>query len=297
VEPVFSVRQHPVFEALPGAAESAQWSLPDIGATSSWTVSGDGTGTVDVDIFIIDSGVSHPDMDVVESHDLAMAGSLSDADGHGTAIAGIAAAFDDGAGLVGVAPGARIHSYRVFDAQGVGDDTYVIAALEEVLNWRSAHPDKPAVVNLSLGAAVGRGHTALDDAVQAVIDAGITVVVAAGNHSIDASTVTPAHVRDAITVGAYDQDRRFAPYSNHGPLLDLSAPGTAILTATPDGDTAIRSGTSMAAAHVTGAAALHLALHPDASPREVGKHLRKSALWSMTHAPPGTRANTLWVGN
>ena len=196
-----------------------------------------------------------------------------DADGHGTHVAGTAAAIDNEVGVVGVAPGARVINVNVFGDDGRAHTSELLAALDRIIARKKAHPQQPMVINLSLGANVGTTtHGPLDRAVQSAIRAGITVVVAAGNERVDASEVSPAHVADAITVGAYDQANLFAAFSNYGPMVDLLAPGVEIPSLLPsDGSarTGRMTGTSAAAPHVTGAAARYLAAHPDATPQQV----------------------------
>ncbi|NNE69981.1 MAG: S8 family serine peptidase, partial [Rhodothermales bacterium] len=210
-----------------------QPAMRDILAERSTTASGDGSGSVEVDIYIIDSGVNHPDLNVVERIDFTSSdqGELdaarvleryalverfgilerfeygletaTDGTGHGTHVAGVAAAIDDADHSVGVAPGAMIHDFRVLGADGRGETSAVIEALEVIALRRQNDPQTPIVVNLSLGTYTGsKKYTALDDAVQNVIDLGATVVVAAGNQGSEAWFVSPAHVADAIVVGA-----------------------------------------------------------------------------------------------
>ena len=157
------------------------------------------------------------------------------------------------------------------------------------------------VVNLSVGALLDRPvETALDEAVEAVIGTGVTVVVAAGNAGVDAQYVTPAHVEGAITVGAYDVYNSFAPFSNHGALVDILAPGVDVLSmgVAEDGTTAraLSSGTSMAAAHVSGAAALFLSQYPNASPQQVREAIVASGRALIHSVPSGTTDKTLYVG-
>jgi subtilisin family serine protease len=121
----------------------------------------------------------------------------------------------------------------------------------------------------------GEPYQALDDAIRRSINTGITYVVAAGNDGIDANNVSPARVREAITVGATDRydNRANAGYygaSNYGTALDLFAPGNEIRSASHANTGFVyKSGTSMAAPHVAGAAAILLQYYPNASPAQV----------------------------
>src|SRR5439155_16770111 len=126
----------------------------------------------------------------------------------------------------------------------------------------TANHVKPAIANMSLG---GAPSTALDDAVRHSIAAGVIYVVSAGNGDangigIDANNISPARVREAITVGATDRTDNRATFSNYGTALDLFAPGVAVPGAWIGSNTAtvLADGTSMAAPYVTGVAALYL---------------------------------------
>ena len=266
-----------------------------------------GYNATGVDLFVIDTGVSHTDVNITEavdfrenSHDAA------DYDGHGTHIAGIAAAIDDDKGLVGVAPGVNVRSLKVLNGNENSDGDQVematvIAAVEYVTEQKLANPNRPMVVNLSLGAYIGsKQYNALDEAIAASIANGVTYVVSAGNHGIDASTVTPAHVKDAITVGAYDLFDRFSPYSNHGKMVDILAPGSDIISLIPSTDESgynyvKMSGTSMAAGYVSGAAALFLAQNQHASPTQVEKALVKSGKNVINNLPGKTTNITVSI--
>jgi subtilisin family serine protease len=145
---------------------------------------------------------------------------------------------------------------------------------------KKAHPGTPAVLNMSLE---GTGaSTAFDQAVAAALDAGITVVVAAGNAGDDACASSPSRVAGVLAVAASDRADGFAPFSNRGSCIALAAPGVDVASAWAGSDREVRvmSGTSVAAPFVSGAAALYLAQHPSANPDEV-----RAAL--VTHATSG----------
>ena len=190
-----------------------------------------------------------------------------DCSGHGTHVAATIAGS-----TTGVSKQALVHGYRVLDCGGEGSLSSVIAALDAV----AADPRRPAVVNMSLG---GDATQSLDDAVRRVIAAGIPVVVAAGNANADAAGESPARVPEAITVGATDDSDTRAGFSNFGPLLDLFAPGVSILSASNASDTEYtwKSGTSMAAPHVTGVVAQYLAKVGNQTPAAVRNALVAAA--------------------
>src|SRR5690606_5149340 len=144
------------------------------------------------------------------------------------------------------------------------------------IDWVTRHAEKPAVANLSLG---GPYNAQLNAAVRASIASGVTYTVAAGNDGRPAALYSPASVRQAITVGATDRRDKKPAFSNTGSAVDLFAPGVAITSASAASDRAraTYSGTSTAAPHAAGAAALYLADHRRASPAQVAKALVKQA--------------------
>ncbi len=187
----------------------------------------------------------------------------SDCNGHGTHVAATAVGTQ-----YGVAKKATVYPVRVLGCNGSGSNSGVIAGVD----WIAANHVKPAVANMSLG---GANSTALDTAVNNAIAAGVTFVAAAGNDNGNACNGSPNRVPNALTVASTDiQDRR-SSFSNYGSCVDLFAPGTNIMSASHNSDTATAtfSGTSMAAPHVAGAAALYLAGNPSATPAQVAQAL------------------------
>ena len=150
------------------------------------------------------------------------------------------------------------------------------------------------VVNMSL---VCSASLALDRNVEALIDSGITVVVAAGNSSTLASNYSPARVADAITVAACSSTGTLATFSNYGSVVDLIAPGVSILSTRWQGGVVRKSGTSMATPHVAGAAALYLSRTGNGSktPAEVAAALAASAPSWGRSLPTGTPNRMLRV--
>jgi aqualysin 1 len=212
----------------------------------------------------------------------------NDCDGHGTHVAGtIGGAFG-----YGVASGVKLVSVRVLDCQGSGLSSGVIAGLD----WIAANGQRPAVVNMSLG---GDPDPATDEAVRNLIAAGFPVVVAAGNDGVDACGSSPARVSEAITVGATNNADSRTSWSNYGNCLDVFAPGDGIVSAYYTSSTALAgmSGTSMAAPHIAGAAALILEGSPSASPATVRNNLYNSATPSVVTNAASANNRLLFVGS
>lgn len=190
-----------------------------------------------------------------------------DGSSHGSHVAGVV-----GGSTFGVAKQVTLESVKVLDANGQGTFAGVLAGLDYVLASKEASPETPMVMNLSLG---GGFSAILNDAVNACVAGGIVAVVSAGNSRQDACNYSPGSSLDAITVAATAKDDTLAPFSNQGSCVDLLAPGVDIPSASSENDFATRilSGTSMAAPHVAGAAALYLQNNPMATPKEVGRVL------------------------
>ncbi|MEU3922330.1 S8 family serine peptidase [Streptomyces sp. NPDC029004] len=233
---------------------------------------------VDADIAVLDTGVDaeHPDLNVVKSVncskvDKCTENSGDDDEGHGSNVAGIAAELDNGEGYTGVAAGARIWSVKILDEKGQGNTSEIVGGLD----WVTAHADTIDVVNISAGYT---GETrAITDAVNRAVAKGIVVVVSAGNDGKDVANLSPAKIPDAITVsnladgdgkpggkGEFswcnkenkNKDDTLSNTSNFGKGVDIAAPGECIEAAGQDGGYSNWSGTSQAAPHVAGAAAL-----------------------------------------
>lgn len=279
-----------------------------IGGTVSSAQSGNGRGAVDVDVAIIDTGID------TKQRDLTIAGgvncvpgglSYNDLNGHGTHVAGIAAARDNSSGVVGVAPGARLWAVRVLTAGGYGSWSSVICGID----WVTARAGTIEVANMSLSGSGGDSSCAdggMHQAICASVGAGVTYVVAAGNWAEDASASVPAAYDEVVTVSAITDfdgkpggtgaptcqigsDDAFASFSNHGQDVDLTAPGVCVLSTWRGNTTAALSGTSMASPHVAGAAALYKSSHAGASPAEVRQALIGSGTYDWTGDPDGTQ--------
>nr|WP_232285262.1 S8 family serine peptidase [Saccharomonospora xinjiangensis] len=279
-------------------------TVAQIGAPEVWEGGYTGEG---VRVAVLDSGIDagHPDLDdaVVEAEDFTGEGTTDDLNGHGTHVAGTIAG--DGTAsegrYKGVAPDADLVIGRVLDGGGSGQESWILAGME----WAASRAD---VVNMSLGADLPDNGTApLSQAVNRLSeDTGTLFVVAAGNSGPDHGTIgTPAAADAALTVGAVDDNDDLAGFSSRGPRLgdaaikpEITAPGVDVTAARASGvfppseeHYMAMSGTSMAAPHVAGAAALVAQARPGLQ----GKDL-KSALTGSAAAHPELTADEQGAG-
>lgn len=256
---------------------------------------GNTAGPAGVGVAVLDTGIDtdHPDLaGTVAGGTNCIDGTqpLEDDHGHGTHVAGTIAARNDGAGLVGVAPGTRLYSVKVLDGRGSGSMSTVICGID----WVTANAAAIGVANMSLGGAgqpIERCGDSMADLEHAAIcestAAEVLYVAAAGNSGWDfdyaAKPDIPAAYPEVVTVSAASDtdgapgslggdcgagsspegDDRYASFSNFastaaGRAHTVAAPGACIESTALGGGTATRSGTSMAAPHVAAAAALCL---------------------------------------
>ncbi len=255
-------------------------SVPLIGADSVRAQLGaDGTG---IRVGIIDTGIDYahaafgangvgPGHKIAWGHDYTTDGNDgSDNFGHGTHVAGIVAG--DGGGVVGVAPGASLYSFKVLNAAGYGLTSWILAAFDAVLDpdGDPGTDDGMQVVNMSFGAPGGTSNDPLAVAVDHLTELGVACAVAAGNDGVWMSIGSPGTSRRAITVGATTKADAMTWFSSRGPVSndfdlkpDVCAPGADIVSSAMGGGTVSLSGTSMATPHIAGVAALLRQRHPD----------------------------------
>ncbi|CAG8472967.1 8648_t:CDS:1 [Funneliformis mosseae] len=228
------------------------------------------TAGEDVDIYIIDTGIttSHNEFGGRAKSGGAFCDGCNEDDenGHGTHVASIAAGK-----TLGVARKANLIAIRVLDADGSGSNAGVIDGMTAVIDQHNKSQNKKSVVNMSLG---GGFSDAVNTAVKALTDAGVHVVVAAGNENAESCTKSPASAKTAITVGATEaKSDAIANFSNFGKCNDIFAPGVDITGADFKNDNGkiVFSGTSQASPHVAGTVALVIAKDGNKSPAAMAK--------------------------
>ena len=264
-----------------------------IGADSVWAKFGL-TGK-NIKIGILDTGIDylHPDLGGGIGPSFKVLGGYDfinndndpiDDNGHGTHVAGIAAA--NGTSLKGVAPDASLYAFKVLDNTGSGLTSVVIAGIERALDpdQDTNTNDAVNIISMSLGGP-GDPDDPVSQAVDNATSAGVISVIAAGNSGPSYKTIgSPGNARTALTVGATDNNDVIADFSSRGPSNnifgikpDILAPGVGINSTKMGGGYISYNGTSMATPHVSGAAALILELHPDWTPAMIKSVLMVTA--------------------
>jgi PKD repeat protein len=275
---VVSIEPDILVHAVGSGSESASsWGLDRIDQRPlpldghyTWSSSGQGVHVYILDTGILPTHVEFENRATVAFDALGDGQAGIDCHGHGTHVAGTV-----GGVTYGVAKDAQLHGVRVLDCEGVGSSSAIVAGID----WVTAHHIKPAVANMSLAgywmwAIIGM-DSAIDIAVRNSTLAGVSYALAAANESDDACMYTPARTPEGMTVGATTDTDARASFSNWGPCVDWFAPGVGITSAWNSSDTGTytASGTSMAAPHTAGVAALYLEANPTATPAQVAQAL------------------------
>ncbi|MGM9924745.1 MAG: S8 family peptidase [Bacillus sp. (in: firmicutes)] len=266
-------------------ADEVPWGVRLVGAPHFWQREYKGQGVV---VAVLDTGcdMNHPDLKgrIIGGKNFTNENggdpaNFNDTNGHGTHVAGIIAADENGSGLVGVAPKAQLLIGKILDKNGAGSYQHILDALFYVIRWRGPNGEKVRIVNLSLG-----GAEDIKELKMAILNAtmlGISVVVAAGNEGDnDERTYEmayPAAYNEVIEVGAVGKEKELAYFTNNNTEVDCVAPGIGILSTYKNGEYAVLDGTSMAAPHVSGVLAL-LASNAD---KEFRRTLTEAELYAQ----------------
>jgi subtilisin family serine protease len=273
------------------SSSTSIWGLDRVdqrsGRDGQYSFDAEGAG---VNVYVVDTGLllSHSEFSgrVPASWNAINDGNgVNDCNGHGTHVAGTAAGT-----TYGVARKANIIPVRTLECDGSGWSSTVMAGID----WAISHhvAGQPAVMNLSIG---GFTNASFDQAVQSAVNDGITVVAAAGNSGQDACATSPSRVPSAITVAATNINDAQASWSNYGSCVDIQAPGVSIRSAwnnSPTGNSTL-DGTSMAAPHVSGAAAVLLSRDRSLSPADLQQSMINNATIGAVSANKGATPNRL----
>jgi subtilisin family serine protease len=288
-------------QGSPEPGSSNQWGIQ---ASQAWAWS---TGDLATVVAVIDTGIDyyHPDLapniwtnggelagngldddgngfaDDVHGYDFVSDDSdPMDDNGHGTHVAGtIGALGNNGQGIAGICWRVSLMAVKCFDENGSADVASVLKGVAYAIG------NGARIINASWEEP--EYSQALRDGVEEAHRAGLVVVAAAGNQNSD-DPIYPAAYSNVVSVAATTSSGQRARYSNFGPLVTLAAPGDDILSTLPDNNYGVDSGTSMAAAHASGVAALVLSRHPEFSNTEVEDILRHSTVPIQTDLTLGT---------
>ena len=265
-------------------ADAVPWNLDRLDQHSNHldhSFSPDGDGK-DVDIYIIDTGVraSHQELkdrvfyagfDAVD-HLTGTNNQGRDCNGHGTHCAGTAAGS-----TYGVAKKANIYNLRALNCEGTGAVSGIVMGIDKIVKQKTeGGSGRPIVISQSLGV---KKSPSLNGAVKKATEAGITCVGAAGNQGSYSCDYSPASATMGIAVGATDQSDDVTIFTNTGECTTIMAPGSHITSASHRCDTCTKtmSGTSMAAPHAAGYAAIVLSQHPNMTADKVKKRMIKQS--------------------
>ncbi|MFD3326284.1 S8 family peptidase [Streptomyces sp. NPDC058701] len=271
-------------------APAASWGLDRIDQRAwdrasgrgdgQFTTQGNGSG---VTAYILDTGIDYGHEEFAGRATLGFDAvgdgrGGADCNGHGTHVAGTV-----GGSTYGVAKKANLVSVRVLGCDGQGTYSGIVAGLD----WVARNAVRPAVLNASFG---GDRSDALNGAADAVTAAGVLPVVAAGNSSKDACTVSPASASKVLTVAASNKWDEETSFSNYGACVSIHAPGEQVVSAQLGGGSVALDGTSMASPHVAGVAALYQQANPKAAPEDIAAWLveesTKDVLSSLSKSSP-----------
>ncbi|PFC71116.1 alkaline serine protease [Bacillus cereus] len=228
-----------------------------------------------VSVAVLDTGIDEDHQDLIIKDGISFVENHPDFDddnGHGTHLAGIIAAQDNNIGTTGLAPNVDLYAVKVLDSESNGKYSTVVKGID----WAIEH--KINIVLMSLGGT--KKSLFFEEAMNKAYEKGVLLISSAGNKGFrEGDTITyPANFESVIAVGALDNDDQRGFLSSRGENLELMAPGVDILSTWNNGDYKYDSGTSMAAAHVAGAASLIFEKNPYLSNKKVREIMNKTAI-------------------
>ncbi len=272
-EQVLPVKPEPPIkiEDVPSTmAEILPWGVNRIDSERAWNV----TRGAGIRVAVIDTGIDSQHQDLSPN----FAGGVSfvpgesymDVNGHGTHVAGTIGASHNGSGVVGVAPNCKLYAVKALNRFGQGNYSWIISSIIWCVR------KKMDVINMSLG---GTGHVqAFQNACDYAFQNNVLIVAAAGNAGPNDDTVNyPGRYDSVISVSAIDASGNIANFSSRGHQVDIAAPGVNILSTLPGNRYGNNNGTSMAAPHVAGAAAMAISSHRFTPPETIRKILLETA--------------------
>jgi len=250
----------------------------------------DSTAGQGVDVYVVDTGIrtTHKDFGGRATFGASFGPGVpgQDLNGHGTHVAGTCVG-----GILGVAKKANVIAVKVMADNGSGATSDIISGISFAAQ-AALKSGRPSVINMSIGGPVNQ---ALDAAAANAVQAGVHVVVAAGNETQDSNNSSPARSPAVITVGAVNINDQIASFSNFGSPVDILAPGQDILSAGFEADDAVKnlSGTSMASPHIAGLAAYLLGLEGQKAPADLKARIQGLGQNGVIRGVPGGTTNDL----
>lgn len=265
--------------------EEIPWGIKATNAPEMWKRGFRGEGVV---IAILDTGcdLEHPDLKdrIIGGRNFttdyqANPDNFSDNYGHGTHVAGIIAATNNNLGIIGMAPDSKLLILKVLCANGIGNPDWITNAIKYCINWTGPNKEKVRIISMSLGGT--EYMVDMHNSIKKASDNNILVVCSAGNDgdgNLDTVELQyPGAFPEVVEVGAIDQNKKLAYFSDTNNTVDIVAPGVNILSTFPNNQYIQFSGTSMAVPHVAGAAALIINKYE----KEYGRCLNEHELYNI----------------
>lgn len=270
-------------QALQSTSFEIPYGVNQLQAPEIWAQGEKGSGIV---VAVLDTGIDmhHPDLkpNIIDGRNFTNEGckdDYQDLNGHGTHCAGTIAGVENEKGVVGVAPEAKLLIGKVLDSNGSGSYRSIIDGIKWATKWEGKNGEKVRIMSMSLGGSYNDRN--LEEAILEACAKGIVVVVASGNEGDNREDTFeygyPALYNECITVGAIDEFKKIAYFSNNHKQVDVVASGVDVLSTYPTNQYARLSGTSMATPHIAGAMALLIKL----GEKKFKRQLTESEIYGM----------------